>query len=173
MGRTKGHETSAETRKKIGDAVRRAAKRRHEREQQEQDGPSWQKPVRERQDALIEPAKRLAEAANGHERFPFEQYGLVLHEAEQLVYDRDQRGRNLRVPFYDGFPHGVTDVTFELHRRVARVLGAEDKIRNGHDGAFNDPNAREDVRTMRGDLMDLVNYAAFAVMLLDKAAEQA
>jgi len=96
------------------------------------------------------------------ERFPFASYGSVVREARQIVLDRDAKGRNAYATFYDGFPHGLSDATFETHRRVTRVLGLEKQLANGIEDKA---PLRE---TMRGDLIDLINYSVFAVLLLDK-----
>ena len=85
--------------------------------------------------------------------FPTSKYDSVLGEAMKIVANRNQQGRNLAVEFYDGFPHGHADVSFELWRRVARILGAE---------------KAEKLDTARADALDLLNYAAFYVMLLDR-----
>ena len=85
--------------------------------------------------------------------FPWEDYLEVTREASAIIKDRDSKGRNANTSFYDGFPHGPQDVSFELKRRVARILGAE-KV--------------GDLITARGDAIDLINYAAFYVMMLDR-----
>ena len=85
--------------------------------------------------------------------FPLDHYNRVVDEARAIIVDRDQRGRNNVVPFYDGFPHGHVDVSFELSRRVGRILGAE-KVGK--------------LEVAREDALDLLNYAAFYVMLLDR-----
>ena len=89
--------------------------------------------------------------------FPTSKYDSVLGEAMRIVVDRNQQGRNLAIEFYDGFPHGHADVSFELWRRVARILGAE---------------KAEKLDTARADALDLLNYAAFYVMLLDRHNEK-
>ena len=89
--------------------------------------------------------------------FPTSKYDSVLGEAMKIVANRNQQGRNLAVEFYDGFPHGHADVSFELWRRVARILGAE---------------KAEKLDTARADALDLLNYAAFYVMLLDRHNEK-
>lgn len=120
---------------------------------------------------MIEIVPKHVKAFDTVIRFPFASYESVLGECQAIVHDRDQQARNAYAPFFAQFPHGVQDVTFELHRRVARVLGAEKAVLNGHHGAFNDPQAQALTTTMRGDLVDLVNYAAFAVLLLDQATQ--
>jgi len=86
--------------------------------------------------------------------FPFDDYRKVLDEAIRIVEDRNRKGRNSALGFYEGFPHGSQDVAFELHRRVARILGNEKVSGKGW--------------VRREDALDLVNYAAFYVMLLDR-----
>lgn len=103
---------------------------------------------------------------NGH-NFPFSAYRRVISEAHELIVDRDAKGRNEITPFMASFPHGVSDVTFELKRRVDRILGAERKIR----GAWNDPFNSEQVTVLRGDCVDLLNYSAFALLLVDAATK--
>lgn len=98
--------------------------------------------------------------------FPWDDYHDVLNEAEDIVEDRDQKGRNAVVPFYEGFPHGRLDVSFELLRRVGRILGVE-KQANGS------PLTPTGVDVLRGDALDLINYAAFFVMLLDREGKVA
>jgi len=96
------------------------------------------------------------------ERFPFREYGDVVREARKIILDRDSKGRNAYATFYDGFPHGLSDATFETHRRVTRVLGLERQLANG----IEDKKPLQE--TMRQDLIDLINYSVFAVLLLDK-----
>lgn len=85
--------------------------------------------------------------------FPLAQYQAVLEEAKLIVEDRCKKGRNEVVPWQDKFIHGSKDVLYEVHERVCRIRGAE---------------AISDLATMRADTIDLVNEAAFLVMLLDK-----
>lgn len=87
--------------------------------------------------------------------FPLVAYQEILREAESIIDDRTKKGRNAHSDFWAGFPHGPQDVTFELHRRVKRILGAE-KI--------------GDLETMRGDAIDLLNYAAFLILWIDREA---
>jgi len=124
----------------------------------------------------VQPTLTLQETTDDHEfprqdgvypeRFPFREYGDVVREARHIVLDRDAKGRNAYAMFYDGFPHGLSDATFETHRRVTRVLGLEKQLANGIEDK---QTLRE---TMRGDLVDLINYAVFAVLLLDKQAQE-
>ena len=86
--------------------------------------------------------------------FPFHTYDQVLIEAKTIVRDRDAKGRNRAVDFFAGFPHGSQDVSFELSRRVGRILGSE--------------AAKGAAEVRRGDALDLLNYAAFYIMLLDR-----
>ena len=85
--------------------------------------------------------------------FPTMDYDTVIHEAYAIISDRSAQGRNGAVGFYEGFPHGHTDISFELWRRVARILGAEKAGK---------------METARKDAVDLLNYAAFYVMVLDR-----
>lgn len=85
--------------------------------------------------------------------FPSQQYTAVLDEAKAIVEDRCAKGRNEVVPWQDKFIHGSKDVLYEVHERVCRLRGAE---------------AISDLATMRADAIDLVNEAAFLVMLLDR-----
>lgn len=87
--------------------------------------------------------------------FPTDDYQKTIQEAMAIMADRDAKGRNDALDFYQQFPHGYQDLTFECHRRTIRILGAEKK---------------GDLATMRGDAIDLVNYAAFLVMLIDQAS---
>jgi hypothetical protein len=87
--------------------------------------------------------------------FPWDDYAKVTNEASEIIADRDGKGRNAARGFYEGFPHGHQDISFELARRVGRILGAE--LGNKTD-------------VMRADAVDLINYAKFYVMLLDKEA---
>jgi hypothetical protein len=87
--------------------------------------------------------------------FPWDDYAKVTNESSEIIADRDGKGRNSARGFYEGFPHGHQDISFELARRVARILGAELG------------NKRE---VMRADALDLINYAKFYVMVLDKEA---
>ena len=83
--------------------------------------------------------------------FPKEDYVHAIAELQATVLDRDAKGRNETNDFYSQFPHGVSDLTFELYRRVQRILGAE-KI--------------GDLATVYGDTLDLANYAVFLMMLI-------
>ena len=85
--------------------------------------------------------------------FPWSDYTDVTKEASEIIRDRDGKGRNDAVGFYEGYPHGHQDVSFELARRVGRVLGAE---------------KAECLMVARADALDLLNYAAFYVMVLDR-----
>lgn len=101
------------------------------------------------------------------ERFPFQQYSAVMKECSGIIEQRDQAGRNAHLDFWSGFPHGLSDITFETHRRVARILGVEKQMANGFAH-----KADELKQVMRNDLLDLANYALFGVMKLDKDGEQ-
>lgn len=83
--------------------------------------------------------------------FPIGDYDQAIAELRATVADRDAKGRNETNDFYSQFPHGNQDLTFELKRRVERILGAE---RIG------------DMNTVYGDTLDLANYAIFSMMLL-------
>lgn len=83
--------------------------------------------------------------------FPIHAYDQAIAELRATVADRDTKGRNETNDFYSQFPHGNQDLTFELKRRVERILGAE-KI--------------GDLDTVYGDTLDLANYAIFSLMLL-------
>ena len=83
--------------------------------------------------------------------FPVQHYEKAIAELQATVLDRDAKGRNETNDFYSQFPHGVSDLTFELYRRVQRILGAE-KL--------------GDMETVYGDTLDLANYAVFLMMLL-------
>lgn len=85
--------------------------------------------------------------------FPLADYDAVVSEARAIPLDRDAKGRNDETDFYTGFPHGHQDISFELKRRAVRILGAEQR-------------GRLDVA--REDALDLLNYAAFYVMVLDR-----
>jgi hypothetical protein len=118
-------------------------------------------------DAFTQSLQNVQQAFTEAEtRFPFTAYQAVIREAHQIVLDRDGKGRNAYLSFYEGFPHGFSDASFEAHRRVARVIGVERQLANSFAA---DAVALKQV--MRQDLLDLVNYSAFAIMLLDKEAE--
>lgn len=85
--------------------------------------------------------------------FPVEAYDQVIAELRATVADRDSKGRNKTNDFYSQFPHGHSDLTFELHRRVQRILGAE---------------AIGDLETVYGDALDLANYSLFLLMMLNR-----
>ena len=85
--------------------------------------------------------------------FPIYAYDEAIRELRATVADRDTKGRNETNDFYGQFPHGNQDLTFELKRRVERILGAE-KI--------------GDLETVYGDTLDLANYAIFSLMLLKR-----
>ena len=86
--------------------------------------------------------------------FPIDDYTNAIAELRATVTDRDAKGRNQTNDFYSQFPHGSQDLTFELHRRVQRILGAE---------------AIGDTNTVYGDTLDLANYALFLMMTLKRA----
>lgn len=86
--------------------------------------------------------------------FPTADYQRVIEEAVMVVQDRCKKGRNEVVPWEEKFLHGYQDVVYECHERMCRIRGAE---------------AISDILTMREDARDLINEAAFLVMLLDKA----
>lgn len=90
--------------------------------------------------------------------FPIAAYDEAVAALRATVIDRDTKGRNKVDDFYEQFPHGNQDLTFELARRVKRILGAE---------------AIGDMATVFGDTLDLANYAIFSLMLLsrDSAAQ--
>ena len=87
--------------------------------------------------------------------FPLEAYKATLEEASNVVEDRCKKGRNEVVPWQDKFIHGHQDVIYEINERIIRIRGAE---------------AVKDFETMREDARDLINEAAFLVMLLDRQA---
>lgn len=89
--------------------------------------------------------------------FPLAEYEAVSAEAKAICLDRDEKGRNDDTPFWAGWPHGHQDISFEMKRRVARILGAEHRGR---------------LEIAREDALDLLNYAAFYVMLLDRQQGQ-
>lgn len=85
--------------------------------------------------------------------FPWSDYERIALEAKAIIQDRDGKGRNSYVPFYETRCHGSLDLTGELWQRVTRILGAE---RIG------------DLSTERADLMDLINEAILTVMFLER-----
>lgn len=85
--------------------------------------------------------------------FPFEDYDTIARECRQIIADRDAKGRNSFVPFYETRCHGVQDMTGEIWQRTTRILGAE---------------AAGDRDTMRADLVDLVNEAILTILYLDR-----
>lgn len=102
-------------------------------------------------------------AAHGaSDQFPFDDYVGALEEAVQIVQHRDAAGRNAFMPFYEQFVHGSKDLSFELQRRATRIVGAEKQADAGymtHDEAY---------KVKRADAVDLINYAAFYLMVLDR-----
>lgn len=85
--------------------------------------------------------------------FPWNDYDTVAASNREIIASRDRIGRNAYADFYDGFPHGAQDVSFELLRRVQRILGAE---KTG------------DLDVAVRDAEDLSNYAIFYVMLCNR-----
>lgn len=85
--------------------------------------------------------------------FPIQDYDEAVAALRATVEDRDTKGRNRTDDFYDQFPHGNQDLTFELKRRVSRILGAE---------------SIGDLETVYGDTLDLANYAIFSMMMLKR-----
>lgn len=90
--------------------------------------------------------------------FPISDYDKAVAALRATVADRDANGRNETNDFYNQFPHGNQDLTFELARRVQRILGAE-KL------------GKMDV--VYNDTLDLANYAIFSMMLLSKDSDAA
>lgn len=85
--------------------------------------------------------------------FPFEDYDRIAAECRTIIADRDAKGRNEFVPFYQTRCHGSQDLTGELWQRITRILGAERVT---------------DRTTMRADLVDLVNEAILTIQFLDQ-----
>ena len=85
--------------------------------------------------------------------FPIQSYDEAVAALRATVLDRDGKGRNETNDFFSQFPHGNQDLTFELFRRVQRILGAE---------------AIGDTDTVYGDTLDLANYAIFSMMMLKR-----
>lgn len=85
--------------------------------------------------------------------FPIGDYDKAVAALRAVVADRDAKGRNETNDFYQQFPHGSQDLTFELHRRVQRILGAE-KLGNS--------------QVVYEDTLDLANYAIFLMMHLNR-----
>ena len=90
--------------------------------------------------------------------FPMDAYAAVMGEARSIVEERDLTGRNDVIPLLDKFIHGHQDVIYEIHERVCRIRGAE---KTGN------------LIKMREDAIDLVNEAAFLVMLLERTSAAA
>ncbi len=86
--------------------------------------------------------------------FPLERYESIMSEAQAIVKDRCERGRNDAMPFPDRYIHGYGDKVQECYERVQRVIGA---YRRGR------------VDDVRADAIDLVNEAALLVLLIDLA----
>lgn len=84
--------------------------------------------------------------------FPFNDYDRIATEARNIIVDRDGKGRNAHVPFYDTRCHGSQDMSGELWQRITRILGAE---------------KQGDRTTCRQDAIDLVNEAILYLMYLD------
>lgn len=162
MGRQPGSKLSDEARRNLSKAMRKAHAKKCLARAKE----------RQQQTVVLDgfesaPVHVYKEPANAVEtRFPFQQYEATVKEATTIVHNRDQAGRNAHLEFWDGFPHGLSDITFETHRRVARILGAERQMANGFAH-----KADELKQVMRNDLLDLANYALFGVMKLDKDGE--
>jgi hypothetical protein len=89
--------------------------------------------------------------------FPIDAYDKAVAALRAVVADRDTKGRNETNDFYSQFPHGSQDLTFELHRRVQRILGAE-KLGNS--------------QVVYEDTLDLANYAIFLMMTLAQEKNQ-
>lgn len=85
--------------------------------------------------------------------YPFEDYDAVIRECRQIIHDRDAKGRNEFVPFYETRCHGAADCLGEIWQRVTRILGAE---------------RAQDWTTYREDARDLVNEAIHLLMFFDR-----
>lgn len=84
--------------------------------------------------------------------FPMDAYQQVFAEAQQIVLDRASKGRD-EFPFELKYIHGSGDKIQEVWERARRIRGAY---------------LKGDPATMREDLVDLINEAAIAVVLLDQ-----
>ena len=82
--------------------------------------------------------------------FPYVDYHAVTEEAKSIVCDRDAKGRNDAVPFYE--QHTLESTMHEFKRRHDRIAGA---VKAGH------------LSVAREDALDLANYAVFFAMLID------
>ncbi len=82
-----------------------------------------------------------------------ELFKKALREAEELVSMRNYR--NAHTPIEKMFPHKTQDLTFMLTMKVSRILGAE---------TLPEP---ERTKMVREEAIDILNYAAFLVALID------
>lgn len=85
--------------------------------------------------------------------FPMDAYLAVFDEAQAIVKDRASKGRD-EFPFELKYIHGHGDKVQEVWERARRIRGA---YLNGN------------AATMREDLVDLLNEAAMAIVLLDES----
>lgn len=77
-------------------------------------------------------------------------YPSVLEEAAALIQAREDRNRFLSLE--NMFPHGPQDLTFVVWMKAARILGLE---------------AAGRLKEVREEALDVLNYAAFLVGLID------
>lgn len=84
--------------------------------------------------------------------FPLERYEAIMSEAQAIVKDRCERGRNDLLPFDQRYIHSHGDKVQECFERVQRMIGS---YRRGR------------VEDTRADAIDLVNEAALLVLLID------
>ena len=87
-----------------------------------------------------------------HEQF-MRLYKLQLFNAEQLVSTKAQLGRNNFVGLPDMFPHAEQSCVDIVYMKSARISNTDD------------------LKTIREELVDIINYAAFGLALIQGEEE--
>ncbi len=81
-----------------------------------------------------------------------EAYSQALAEATLKVKEHDEDGENQVVPIEQMFPHGPQDGLFVVWMKVGRALGYE---------------RAHNIEKVREELVDIINYAAFTMAIID------
>jgi hypothetical protein len=89
--------------------------------------------------------------SKNHQQF-LDCYHRALLEAVEVVDRKESEGRNQIISLPAMFPHGASDCVFMIYMKIARSLG--------YDSSHNRI-------TLREELLDIINYAGFAIALLD------
>jgi len=93
-----------------------------------------------------------------------ERASQAIEEAHALVKERNSYNTIVSLP--DMFPHGVQDLTYELHKKSSRMLGLIQASVVLPVGDWDRCKAL--LQAARDHAIDMINYSAFTVALLDE-----